>query len=62
MGHRHELSHAGAGESKTDSDFQIAEHPGRDRRQVGVPYKRPAIAAECEDELDKPAVHLPNSW
>src|SRR6476661_6807206 len=61
VGCRHELSHAGAGEGKADRDFQIAEHPGRDRRQVDVAYKRPAIAAECDDAFDKPAVHLPDS-
>src|SRR5262245_10794657 len=58
---RYELSHAGAGEGKTDRDLEIAEHPGRDRRQIDVPNERPAVAAQRDDALDQPAVHLPDS-
>ena len=51
----------GAGEGKADRDFEIAEHPGRDRRQVDVPHQRPAAATERHDALDELAVHLPDS-
>ena len=34
MGGRHELADGGAVEGETDRDLQIAQHPGRDRRQI----------------------------
>src|SRR6476661_10377911 len=57
----HELSHASAGEGKADRDFQIAEHPGRNRRQVDMSHKRPTVATEGDHALNKPAVHLSDS-
>ena len=58
VGRRHEFADAGAGEGKADGDLQIAQHPGRDRRQVDMAHQRQAIAAQGDDALDQLAVDL----
>jgi hypothetical protein len=57
----HELAHACAGKGKTHGDFEIAEHPGGERREVDFTQESHAASAQGRDALDEAPIDFPDA-